>query len=66
MISAAIDGQGVALARRILVADDIASGRLLRLDDKEISLDRSLSFVCRTHDKDSHNIRILRKWLQTL
>jgi LysR family glycine cleavage system transcriptional activator len=37
-IQAAIDGQGVALARSVLVADDIAAGRLVRLFEKSAPL----------------------------
>ncbi len=66
MISAAIDGQGVALARKLLVADDLAAGRLVQLDESEISLERSLSFVCRQRDKDHPNLCKLRNWLHTL
>ena len=66
MISAAIDGQGVALARKLLVGDDLTAGRLVRLDDTEILLGRCLSFVCRQRDKDRPNLRKLREWLHTL
>ncbi len=66
MISAAIDGQGVALARKLLVADDLAAGRLVQLDETEIPLERSLSFVCRQRDKDHPNLRKLRNWLHSL
>jgi len=66
MIAAAIDGQGVALARKLLVADDLAAGRLVQLDKSEIPLERALSFVCRQRDKDHPNLRKLRKWLHTL
>ncbi len=66
MLSAAIDGQGVALARKLLVADDLAAGRLVQLDETEIPLERSLSFVCRQRDKDHPNLRKLRNWLHTL
>ena len=66
MILAAIDRQGVALARKLLVIDDLQAGRLIRLDDIEIPLDRSLNFVCRMRDKDRPNLRKLRNWLHSL
>ena len=66
MISAAIDGQGVALARKLLVGDDLTAGHLVRLDNTEILLGRCLSFVCRQRDKDRPNLRKLREWLHTL
>jgi LysR family glycine cleavage system transcriptional activator len=66
LITAAIDGQGVALARRLLVGDDLASGRIVRLDASTISLDRALYFVCRAGDQDRAPIRSLRSWLFSL
>ena len=66
LIAAAIDGQGVALARRILVQDDINAGRLVRLDGKSIILDRSLYFVCRSGDQNRAGIQSFRNWLFSL
>ncbi len=66
MITAAVDGQGVALARRLLVSDDLDAGRIVRLDATTISLDRALYFVCRTGDQDRAVIRSLRNWLFSL
>ncbi len=66
LITAAIDGQGVALARRLLVGDDLDAGRIVRLDDTAISIDRALYFVCRTGDQDRAAIRSLRDWLFSL
>ena len=63
LISAAIDGQGVALARRLLVESDLESGRLFRLDRTAISLDRALYFVCRPADRDRAAVVALRNWL---
>jgi len=64
LIAAAIDGQGVALARRLLVEDDLAAGRVVRLDTSVVATDRSLYFVCRQGDQDRAAIRALRNWLQ--
>ncbi len=66
LITAAIDGQGVVLARRLLVGDDLDAGRIVRLDATTISLDRALYFVCRTGDRDRAAVRSLRKWLFSL
>lgn len=66
LIAAAIDGQGVALARRLLVSDDLEAGRLIRLDDTVISLNRALYFVCRKGDQDRPAIRALKNWLFSL
>lgn len=66
MITAAIDGQGAALARRVLVADDLDAGRVVRLDDTIVSLERALYFVCRDGDQDRAPIHLLRNWLFSL
>ncbi|MCZ6839562.1 MAG: LysR substrate-binding domain-containing protein [Alphaproteobacteria bacterium] len=66
LITAAIDGQGVALARRLLVGDDLDAGRIVRLDATALSLDRALYFVCRAGDRDRAAIRSLRHWLFSL
>lgn len=66
LITAAIDGQGVALARRLLVHDDLDAGRIVRLDTATISLDRALYFVCRPGDQDRPAISSLRDWLFSL
>ncbi len=66
LITAAIDGQGVALARRLLVGDDLDAGRIVRLDTTTISPDRALYFVCRIGDQDRAAIRSFRNWLFSL
>ncbi|MCP4982417.1 MAG: LysR family transcriptional regulator [Gammaproteobacteria bacterium] len=63
LIAAAIDGQGVALARQFLLSHDLNSGRIIRLDDTAISLDSSLYFVCRNEDQDREPIRSFKDWL---
>ncbi|MGO1118365.1 LysR substrate-binding domain-containing protein [Rhodovibrionaceae bacterium A322] len=63
LLEAALDGQGVALARSLLAADDIRSGRLVRLDESRISLDRGLYFVCRRGDQEKSPIKQFRSWL---
>ncbi len=66
MIAAAIDGQGVALARRLLAQDDLNTGRLVQLDDTATPADRSLYFVCRPGDEDRVPVRQFRDWLFSL
>ena len=63
LIAAVIDSQGVAPIRRLLLADDLNAGRLIRLDDTVISLDSSLYFVCRNGDQDREPVRSLKNWL---
>jgi len=66
LLEAAIDRQGVALARQLLAARDIETGRLVRLDDVLIPLDHALYFVCRDGDQDRREIRIFKKWLMAI
>ncbi|MEM8812769.1 MAG: LysR substrate-binding domain-containing protein [Pseudomonadota bacterium] len=66
LIAASIDGQGVALARQLLVADDLEAGRLVRLDTSVTTLDRALYFVCRSGERDRVPISRFRSWLRTL
>ena len=66
LITAAMDGQGVALARRLLVEDDLNAGRLIRLDPSVTPSDRALYFVCRLGDRDRIPVRRFRKWLYAL
>lgn len=63
LITSAADGQGVALVRRLLAQDDLAAGRIIRLDNSSVSLGRALYFVCRQGDQDKPAIRSLRNWL---
>lgn len=66
LIAAAIDGQGVALARHMLVQDDLRAKRLVRLDSISISVDRALYFVCRPGEQSRPAIRAFRNWLVSL
>ena len=66
LIAAAIDGQGVALARRILMEDDLRAKRLVRLDFIAIPLERALYFVCRPGEQNRPAIRAFRNWLVAL
>ncbi|SLN45463.1 Glycine cleavage system transcriptional activator [Roseovarius albus] len=66
LLEAAIDRQGVALARHLLAARDLENGRLVRLDKRCIPLERGLHFVCRLGDQDRVAVRILKKWLLSI
>lgn len=66
LIAAAIDGQGVALARQLLVKDDLEAGRIVRLDDTTVALERGLHFVCRIGDQHRAPLRALKSWLFSL
>ena len=63
LVEAAIEQQGVALARRLLVERDIEAGRLLHLDEISVALDRGLYFVCRFGDQDRPVVSAFKKWL---
>ena len=66
LIAAAIDGQGVVLARRLLLNNDLDANRIVRLDATAISLDRALYFVCRAGDQDRSAIHSFKNWLLSL
>ncbi len=66
LLEAAIDRQGVALARQLLAARDIEAGRLIRLDDVLIPIDHGLYFVCRSGDQDRREIRVFKRWLMAI
>lgn len=66
LVAAAIDGQGVALARRLLVRADLDAGRLVRLDNSVTALDHALYFVCRPGDQEKLPIRQFRNWVVSL
>ena len=60
LIAAALDGQGVALVRRLLVADNLAQGRLVQVSNKALRLDGALHFVCRPGDKGTFGDPLVR------
>ena len=63
MLQAAIDGQGVALGRTAIVADELAEGSLVRPFDIERPADYAYYFVCPGHALDQPRIRAFRDWL---
>lgn len=66
LLEAAIDRQGVALTRHLLAARDLELGRLVRLDQSCVPLNRGLHFVCRHGDQDRVTVRVFKKWLLSI
>ena len=64
-VQAAIDGHGVALVDDILVADDIAAGRLVRPFDSNLGKPLSFSYylLSRKQSVNQPKIEAFRKWL---
>lgn len=64
-IEAAIRGEGVALGRSVLVADDIAAGRLVApFPQLQLRAERGYDLVCRAGSRDEPKVRALRDWLE--
>jgi LysR family transcriptional regulator, glycine cleavage system transcriptional activator len=63
-IEAAIRGEGVALGRSVLVADDIAAGRLVApFPQFRLKAERGYDLVYRIGARDHPKVRALRDWL---
>lgn len=62
-IQAAVDGQGVALGRSVLVRDDLAAGRLVK--PFELSISNVFAYYCisRQTDEDRPELAAFRNWL---
>jgi LysR family transcriptional regulator, glycine cleavage system transcriptional activator len=63
MIQAAIAGQGVALGRTPLVADDLAAGRLVKPFGLALPAGYSYWIVCPKRAADKPKIQAFRDWL---
>ncbi len=63
MLLAAASGQGVALARHTLAADDVASGRLVRPFATAVESPFSYFVVCRLADEHQNEVAAFREWL---
>jgi LysR family transcriptional regulator, glycine cleavage system transcriptional activator len=63
VIDAAIDGQGVALARTTLAAWDLLNGRLLRPFAAALPLSRTYWIVCPKAAAKLPKIAAFRDWL---
>ena len=63
LLQAAIDGQGVALGRSGIVAEELADGRLVRPFEIERPADYAYHFVCPLDAVGRPRIRAFRDWL---
>ena len=63
LIDAAVDGQGVALARTTLAAWDLLNGRLVRPFDQNLKLTRTYWIVCPKAASKKPKIVTFRDWL---
>jgi LysR family glycine cleavage system transcriptional activator len=63
VVQAAAEGQGVALARRVLAAGDLAAGRLIQPFDVIIPHDLAYYLVCPEATADRAKIAAFRSWL---
>jgi len=63
VVQAALNGEGVALGRQVLVADAIARGDLVRPFTESLSSDYSYYVVSAKNTSDQHKIRVFKKWL---
>jgi LysR family glycine cleavage system transcriptional activator len=64
VLQAAIGGHGVALARSLLVADDLAAGRLVRPFDVAVPAGFAYYIVTAPEDWDRPKVRAFREWLE--
>ena len=62
-IDAAVDGQGIALARTTLAATDLISGRLLRPFAEELRLSKTYWIICPKATAALPKIVTFRDWL---
>jgi LysR family glycine cleavage system transcriptional activator len=63
LIDAAVDGQGIALARTALAAWDILNGRLVRPIDVALKMPNTYWIVCPKATASVPKIATFRKWL---
>jgi LysR family transcriptional regulator, glycine cleavage system transcriptional activator len=63
LIDAAVDGQGVALARTALAAWDLISGRLVRPIDVSLRMSKTYWIVCPKATSPLPKITMFREWL---
>jgi LysR family transcriptional regulator, glycine cleavage system transcriptional activator len=63
LIDAAVDGQGVALARTSLAAWDLINGRLVKLFDVSLKLSNTYWIICPKVTSAHPKITMFREWL---
>lgn len=64
MLQAAIEGQGIAIARSSLLGDDVRNGVLVKLFDIELHNPRKYYLAYPPRMKDSPKLDAFRKWLR--
>jgi LysR family glycine cleavage system transcriptional activator len=65
LIDAAVDGQGIALARTVLAAWDLINGRLVRPIDISLRMPNTYWIVCPKATSSMPKISTFRDWLLT-
>lgn len=60
---AAVDGLGVTLGRSILVADDIAAGRLIKPFDLSLRAEFAYFLVCPESHIQRRKLQVFRDWI---
>lgn len=65
MMQAAIEGQGVALGQRVLVADDLAAGRLVEPFDLRVPSDGAYYLVTPPGAEARPKVKAFCDWLET-
>jgi LysR family transcriptional regulator, glycine cleavage system transcriptional activator len=63
LLDAAVNAQGVALARTTLAAADLLSGRLIRAAEFSMALSKSYWIVCPKAAAALPKVRIFSQWL---
>ena len=63
LIDAAVDGQGIALARTTLAAWDLINGRLVKPIDVSLRLSNTYWIVCPKATSALPKIKVFREWL---
>jgi len=63
-IQAAIDGMGITIADRHMIAAELASGQLRQVLDVEVEGRQSYWFVLRPEQRASGTQRLFQQWLQ--
>lgn len=64
ILQAAIDSQGIALGRSVLVADDLAAGRLIAPFDISLKASCSYWFVTPSKNPELPNLIAIKKWVE--
>jgi LysR family glycine cleavage system transcriptional activator len=64
-IQAAVDGMGITIADRHMIAAELASGQLRQVLDVEVEGRQSYWFVLRPEQRASGTQRLFQQWLQT-